>query len=194
MSVTGSKENYQPGHELRDELMLSEIIRCGEHESGVHFALNENGCLGNRCIWISLKYGSQVFFKLKVLFLNEFSIFVSAVITKNRPSSTHYSEYFVYEHSDRHHLVNRVEKGSSDWVNVTLITQGRVGSGVPEGADDRRGAACLAADQKTFGSSVQRITFSSPGKDPLNDALGACQCSVQLPYENWISMRMEKKR
>ena len=33
----------------------------------------------------------------------------------------------------RYYLVNRVVKRSSHWVNVTWITQDRVGSGVPKG-------------------------------------------------------------
>ena len=35
LSVTGSKEHYRPGHELRGVLMLSGVIRCGELESDV---------------------------------------------------------------------------------------------------------------------------------------------------------------
>ena len=63
----------------------------------------------------------------------------------------------------RYYLVNRVVKRLSHWVNVTRITQGRVGSGVPKGR--RRGSACLAWDEGTFDSSGERSILASSEKD-----------------------------
>ena len=37
LSVTGSKEHCRQGHELRDEYMVSGVIRYGESESGVSY-------------------------------------------------------------------------------------------------------------------------------------------------------------
>jgi hypothetical protein len=51
LCVTGSKEHYRPGHELREVLILSGVIRCGELESEVHVPqklISRSGTNGNR--------------------------------------------------------------------------------------------------------------------------------------------------